>query len=645
MGSPWPAPETLSLSFAADGTRVGETASSLDAEMATVGSDAAWQREILRAFQTWAAYTNANIALVADSGAAFGTPGEIQGDFLFGDIRIGAVPLSGDSLANASPFDWRIGTWSGDVLFNTRSQFAINPSWTSTAADLYTVALHEAGHVFGLTHSNDPRSALYESYSGRKSGPSAADIAALQSFYGARQPDAHEGWRGNNSFSTATPVDLVGSLVGSANFTADLQNTSDVDTYSLLNTSLLGGLTVTVKTSGISLLHAKVQIYDSWGRMLASKTAAGPGQDISLNIPKTLLNLGYRIRVTGATDDVFGIGGYEMSVARTSGLTVLPYLVETLADNTLLGALPLLNIGSSEPNHERFGVEANLDRQSDVDHYSVTVPRTTDSNSRAMIVSVVNTSGKAHPALDVLDALGRPVDFHVLNNDASTLSIQVLGVNRGDTFYVRVSNPPGADATGRYRLTADFQPPSESHLKLLDTGHLDASRTTGGGTLKVKVARLYQFSLASEADAPTGATLNLTVRDSKGKILLRLTKGADDPAVNQSLYLNPGLYSVVVTMSVPNGEAVPGVNYWLYLGVESDPVGPYEPGTDDGTYEEPTAEPYPQEEAYADPYSDPYYSDPNYSEPTWDNTTYSTNDAEFESAWSMSEPEGYYYSF
>jgi hypothetical protein len=205
MGSPWPSPETLSLSFAADGTRVGDAASSLDAEMGAVGSDAAWQREILRAFQTWAAYTTANIALVADGGAAFGTPGQIQGDFRFGDIRIGAVPLSQDSLANASPFDWSIGTWSGDVLFNTRSQFAINPYWTSTAADLYTVALHEAGHVFGMEHSTDPRSAMYETYTGRKTGLTGADIAALQSFYGTRQPDAYEGWRGNNSFSTATP--------------------------------------------------------------------------------------------------------------------------------------------------------------------------------------------------------------------------------------------------------------------------------------------------------------------------------------------------------------------------------------------------------------------------------------------------------
>ncbi len=167
MGSPWPAPETLSLSFASDGTRVGQASSSLFDEMEGVGSTAAWQREILRAFQTWAAHTNANIALVADGGAAFGTPGEIQGDFRFGDIRIGAVPLSSDSLANASPFDWRIGTWSGDVLFNTRSQFAINPSRTSTAADLYTVALHEAGHVFGMTHSGDPRSPMIEHYTGK----------------------------------------------------------------------------------------------------------------------------------------------------------------------------------------------------------------------------------------------------------------------------------------------------------------------------------------------------------------------------------------------------------------------------------------------------------------------------------------------
>jgi hypothetical protein len=575
LGSPWPAPESLTLSFAPDGTRVGDSVSNLTGLLGSAGSTAEWQREILRAFQTWAVHTNANIGLVADGGAAFGTPGHIEGDFRFGDIRIGSLPLSNDSLANGSAFDWRIGTWSGDVLFNSRFPFAIDPSSPTTAADLFTVALHEAGHVFGMTHSDDPRSPLFEAYTGAKTGLTAADIAALQSFYGTRQADEHEGRWGNDSFWTATPVD---ALTGAARLTADI-GANDTDTYSLLNTSLLGTLAVKVKTSGISLLQAKVSVYDSWGRLLASKTASGPGQDVELELPRSLLNLGYRVRVTGATDGVFGIGGYEMSVVRTDGLGLIlpPCLTETLASSSLLGAVLLLALGSSEAGRESFGAEAKLDHKSDVDYFSVRVPATTDANDRAMVVSVVHTGGKSHPDLAVFDAQGRPVDVHVLNNDGSTLSLQVLGIARGETYFLRVSHPTSGDSTGRYRVTAEFQPPADNHLRMLDAGRVDADRPAAGGTLTVNAARLFQFSFSSTSET-AGAAVSFTLRDAAGNVLLTLSKGAADPAVNQSLYLEPGDYSLEVHLSVPPGTPAE-VEYRIDLGIESGPVGPYTPGS------------------------------------------------------------------
>jgi hypothetical protein len=570
LGSPWPNPGTLTLSFAADGTAVGGAAS--DTADAFAGVPAAvWQREVLRAFQTWAVQTPANVAVVADGGQAFGTPGQPQGDFRFGDVRVGAVPLSDDSLANVSSFDWSIGTWAGDLLFNTRSHF--NAGGTATAADIFTVALHEAGHVFGMEHSDDPASAMSERYTGPKTGLTAADIALVRSYYGARPADAYERALGNNTFATATPVDTI---LGSARLTADV-GAGDADVYSLLNTTLLGQLQVRVKASGVSLLTPRVQVYDGWGRLLAGGTAAGPGQDVTVNIPFTLLNLGYFVKVTGATGDVFGIGGYELSVVRTSGLTLTRQLTETLLDNTLLGAVAL---DGQVAGDDGYAADAKVDSRADVDFYSVRVPPTTDAAPRAMVVSVTNTSGKAHPELAVLDAAGRAVPFQVLANTGATLTIQVTQIVRGGAYFVRVSNPAGADATGRYHLSADFQPPVVVNYSRLAAGRLTPSAPTATTGLTVNNARLFEFVLVSNAadGAATGGA-TLTVRDAAGNVVLQLSQDRDG-TTNGAVYLAPGSYSVQI------GAPAGSTNYWAGVRVASGPVGPYDSGTST-TYPEP----------------------------------------------------------
>ncbi|HEX4612918.1 MAG TPA: matrixin family metalloprotease, partial [Urbifossiella sp.] len=520
LGSPWPNPGALTLSFAQNGTPVGDQTSQLSAAFGGI-APAVWQREILRAFQTWAVQTNANIAVVTDGGQAFGTPGQAQGDFRFGDIRVGAVPLSGDSLANATAFDWGAGTWSGDLLFNTLASFAAAGKAPTSADDIFTVALHEAGHVFGLDHSADPASPMYATYTGPKTGLTPADIATVQSYYGPRLPDAYEGARGNNTFGTATPVD---SVTGAARLTADVGSNADVDVYSLLNTTLLGGLQVRVQTSGISLLTPKVQVYDGWGRLLASATAAGPGQDVSVTIPSTLLNLGYYVKVSGATPDVFGIGGYQMSVVRTSGLILPHVLTDLLTGNSLLGAVSLDGLLGPAGGSD---VTAAVDSKADVDYYSVRVPPTTGDTPEAMVVSITNTSGKAHPDLAVFNAAGQPAPFQILTSNAATLTIQVTQIARDGEYYIRVSNPPGTDATGRYHLTTTFQPPTTIQYTRLSAGQLAAAAPTADTTLTVNSARLFEFALVSDAaDAAATGGATLTVRDAAGNVVLTLSQGA-----------------------------------------------------------------------------------------------------------------------
>src|SRR5947207_1643291 len=104
-GNAWPDAEHLTLSFAPDGTQVSDRGSVLFQLLSGVAPTAVWQREIVRAFQTWAVNAKVNVGVVGDSGVPLGTPGLIQGDDRFGDIRVAAYPMGRDVIAVATPFE------------------------------------------------------------------------------------------------------------------------------------------------------------------------------------------------------------------------------------------------------------------------------------------------------------------------------------------------------------------------------------------------------------------------------------------------------------------------------------------------------------------------------------------------------------
>src|SRR5207244_10766047 len=93
---PWPDATSLTLSFAPDGTGAAGQASALFRALGARIPTAAWQEEVLRAFQTWAVAANINVGVVPDGGQPFGSLGLKQGDPRFGDIRIGAFRMAGD---------------------------------------------------------------------------------------------------------------------------------------------------------------------------------------------------------------------------------------------------------------------------------------------------------------------------------------------------------------------------------------------------------------------------------------------------------------------------------------------------------------------------------------------------------------------
>src|SRR5262249_45363482 len=157
--------------------------------------------------------------------------GRPQGDPRFGDIRLAAYPQAMDELATASPYEPTAGTWAGDVKLNTSYQYSIG---SADGIDLFTAVLHEAAHAFGLDHSADPASAVYEDYLGPRIAPlTAEDVSRLQALYGARSPDSFEAATGNETLAAATRLDLLGNPDGSAGIQVggDVTTTSDVDVF------------------------------------------------------------------------------------------------------------------------------------------------------------------------------------------------------------------------------------------------------------------------------------------------------------------------------------------------------------------------------------------------------------------------------
>src|SRR3954463_10365976 len=160
-GIPWPDAPHLTLSFVPDGTSIEGQPSQLFRKLDAQLGAGHWESSILDAFQTWAKNSNINIGVVPDGGQPEGTLGPAQGDPRFGDIRVSAAPLPPGVVAVTSPFDPGTGTTSGDLILNSSYDF---DSKGKDSYDLFTVALHEAGHSFGFADSQDPSSFMYDVY-------------------------------------------------------------------------------------------------------------------------------------------------------------------------------------------------------------------------------------------------------------------------------------------------------------------------------------------------------------------------------------------------------------------------------------------------------------------------------------------------
>jgi hypothetical protein len=568
----------VTLSFVPDGTSIDGTQSSLFQTMNSQMATTDWEAQILKAAQTWADAANINVGLVSDDGEAIGCPGLIQGDMRFGDIRIAAEPLGvGAQVAIGSLYNPIAGTRSGDVIFNSSYVFGIG-----THYDLYMVALHELGHSFGLIDNTDPTSVMFYTYQGPQTGLSSGDVAAIQSLYGPRAPDAFEGTAGNNTSSTAavmTAPEIAGDL-GTVNESDFYQYTvpSDADQ----------NLTVTVQTGGVSLLVPDLSVFSGSGELLASSSGTD-AFDNTTSVALSNIQPGTTLtfELNSTANNVFGMGGYRLKVdsgdvSRLEIAAIDDALNGTDIAYTEFGQTPstiATAVSLDQPIYQsnprfNYAMDARLDNSSDVNYVSFTTPAT--APQAVVLTAVPGQGSESSPALTVYDGAGNTVSAQTLSNDAGGYVVQVLDPAANATYYVAASfNPADASSndTGDYRLTVNY---TNTPIVMQFSNQGTVSGTDSVHVLHVQSTevQIYHFVISVNTGVTaTGVEVQMDLLDTNGNVVTSLLC-QDGEAVSATLLLEQANYTIRITGVNTGGAALPATDYSLLGANVSDNLDP-----------------------------------------------------------------------
>jgi len=462
-GNAWAHPQLITISFVPDGTVMAQGASGLirsnlfsTFNALFKNNTAAWENVILKAAQSWAAQTNINFALLGDSGAREGSGNYQQGDPTMGDIRIGGYCFNGYNWLASTFYPPSVNNYSvaGDVAFNTSYHFAIGSTY-----DLYTVAAHEIGHALGLAESSVSNSVMYGVYNGAHTGLASDDIAGIRAIYSngnLRSADAYN----SNGYSNA-------SFASAANLTAALNANSLTAVVNNLNLSTLGQaeffsftapsnsagtMTVTVQSTGLSLLTPMVTVFNAGQTAIGSASFALASGALEDGATLTLSNLAltpgatYYVEVQGVDNTAFSTGAYALTLNLGTGPSPTVPLPNTKTANgnpeTAGGGAPLGPTTGSSPDGASYAIAASV---------NIAVP----SNFNGQVVAV--EPDPVNPAL---------TDLFVGNTGESNDQVQIAPAGASNTGSTGVT--VNASLNGTQTQITYGQPFSTIYIVLQD---------------------------------------------------------------------------------------------------------------------------------------------------------------------------------
>lgn len=603
----WAEAPHLTMSFAPDGTDIAGHPSELSAIMNNLADTAVWQEAIRRGFQLWSIETNADVGIVPDLGQPFGVQGLSQGDHRFGDIRVGAIPLPESVVAVSIPHNNVIaGTWVGDVIFNSDATLA-------NTDELLSVALHEAGHVFGIEHSDDPRSPMFTHGISSNTQLTDGDVAAIQSLFGIRSDDLNErsddvGSTHNNSFLDATDLDLVKADgvtegTGPTIVYGDITESTDVDYYHLSSLDeYTGPVTVRLRVEGISGLTARMTVFDQNQRMITSVTTGGLPGDLSAQIWQTPDISEYFLLVEADRTDEFGIGGYSLFVTLDDILTVPATTTDWLSDggfwflkheefrsyfededgelfsvdhygnDSFITATELkTQDGFSQSAH--YEIVGSLTNVHDTDYFRLATPENDAEQLDVLTVHLTSLETAPFPLrVSVFDSDELVQSVDVLVNDGHEHVVQLTPVAEGAEYYIVVSPGAGDGVTsGNYRAVVNFVSDPVVRDEIV-TAQLDPDETSHLYHMRLDNTELVLFALQNlRSSGGSGIPLRLSVFDASNMLLQTMTASPGASRTNGGIMLSPGLYSLRIDRM--SSSTTMNLPFSVVAAFESEPLG------------------------------------------------------------------------
>jgi hypothetical protein len=217
---------------------------------------AAFRDAVRSAFKTWDQIADLDFVEVSDS--------------IDADIRVGQRDLAEHSAGGVAQW-WTTG---GRI---TKAAVAFDIG-SSDAQYSYLIALHEIGHVLGLSHSESPADIMYPVVSSSLMGPSADEVSGLQSLYGPEQGNAGASVSGLSRYGTEGSDQVLG---GSGDDIMYGFGGNDLMAGNAGNDTVFGGAGVDWVRGGIGndVLVGDHDVDNIFGEAGVDAISGGPGND------------------------------------------------------------------------------------------------------------------------------------------------------------------------------------------------------------------------------------------------------------------------------------------------------------------------------------------------------------------------------